>query len=77
MAFGLLPVLGLLLAKCAGNRLWLLGVAGWGIVMWQSKVLTGAVAFLLACIMAGGPWYLAAWRRYMIHGVITEGIKAG
>lgn len=30
MAFGLLPVLGL----------------------------------LLACIMAGGPWYLAAWRRY-------------
>lgn len=64
MAFGLLPVLGLLLAKCAGNRLWLLGVAGWGIVMWQSKVLTGAVAFLLACIMAGGPWYLAAWRRY-------------
>ncbi|WP_303881290.1 hypothetical protein [Desulfovibrio piger] len=64
MAFGLLPVLGLLLAKCAGNRLWLLGVAGWGIVMWQSKVLTGAVAFLLACIMAGGPWYLAAWRRH-------------
>ena len=64
MAFGLLPVLGLLLAKCADNRLWLLGVAGWGIVMWQSKVLTGVVAFALACLMAAIPWYLAAWHRY-------------
>ena len=64
MAFGLLPVLGLLLAKCAGNRLWLLGVLGWGIVMWQSTVLTGAVAFVLACFMAAVPWYLAVWRRH-------------
>lgn len=70
MAFGLLPVLGLLLAKCAGNRLWLLGVAGWGIVMWQSKVLTGAVAFLLACIMVSG--CLAPLQPQSPHSVLCS-----
>lgn len=63
MAFGLLPVLGLLLARSGTGRLWLLGVLAWGLVMWQSKVLTGAIAFALTCLMAGLPWYLAAWRR--------------
>lgn len=56
MAFGLLPVLGLLLAKCAGNRLWLLGIAGWGIVIWQSRVL--ALSCVLLVLAGAGGWTL-------------------
>ena len=66
VAHGLWPLAGTgpAAGKMCGQPSVAAGGRGLGIVMWQSKVLTGVVAFALACLMAAIPWYLAAWRRY-------------
>lgn len=66
MAFGLLPVLGLLLARSGTGRIWLLGVAGWGIVVWQGEVVSGLLAFAVSLAAAAVPFVVAWWHRFPV-----------
>lgn len=74
MAFGLLPVLGVVLALSGTRRLWLLGVACWGIVMWQGKVASGLLAFAVTCLAAVLPFYLAVLRRHRLPVLLLTAV---
>lgn len=78
MAVGLIPVLGVVLALSGAKRLWLVGVVCWGLIMWQGKIASGLLAFVVTCFAAALPFYFTALRRHrmpvlMLTAVLLAG----
>lgn len=74
MAVGLIPVLGVVLALSGTKRLWLLGVACWGIIMWQGKIASGLLAFAVTCFAAVLPFYAAVLRRHRMPVLLLTAV---